>query len=285
LPTLHDDFTTLHPYGLPRVRTLARLSGVSLGNNPTPSKIQQLFEVWGSQTAFIQNAPAVAQALSLEGSVLPNEEVLNLLDETGTLDEFGPRTLRNFVTPTGSLIAIVTGATVRWMEYRVKQVVALRNSGYAIDKVFAVASDERRCKQDSEVIHPVVQLLTKDEQPPLEYEALEKLLRNAQLPATFVVGPSLEANIGRLVDMDHNLAHARLYVPTNGNATYIPLAVRRFIRAAEPSFDDRFDQFWFSQRAVTLARTPEQAADPLHYQRPLTVFSGLVRLIYELYLL
>lgn len=278
-------FTTLHPYDIPGVRRLAAISGVSLRINPSPEKLQQLFGVWGSQTAFIENAPEVARALQLDGANIPNEEVLDLLEGTGSQDGFNIRTLRDYVPPSGSLVAIATGATARWMEYRVKLLVDLANSGHVIDKVFAVASDQRPCNLDSEVNHPAVQALTENGQPPVESDVLKKLLLDAQFTAEFVTGKNLEPNVAELMARHPELAHARICLPTNGNATYIPLAFRRFVRQAQPSFDDRFDQFWLVQRGIPLARTSEQAEDTMNYQRPLTAFSGLVRLMNELYLL
>lgn len=285
MPTLQGSFVGLDPYELPVVRHLAERTGAPMGDNPSAANIQELFGVWGTKAAFAQNAPTLAQTLQLDGSKIPDLEVLDMLEETGTLDGFDIRNLQSFVEPKGSLVAIATGATVRWMEYRVKQIVDLANRGFAIDKVYAVASDERRCSEDSELEHPVVESLISGGELPWEYEVLEKLLREAQFPAEFVTGKSLEVNVATLMARHPELAHARIYVPTNGNATYIPLAVRRFIRKAEPSFDGGYDQFWLSQKGIPLARTPQQAADTRFYQRPLTVFSGLIRLMSELYLL
>ncbi len=286
MPTLHGSLIGLDPYELTGVRKLAELTGLELGLRPSKVSIQRVFDAWGTETAFEQNAPAVAQALKLDSGTVPDDEVLDLLDQTTTLDKIDIRSLDSHIQPTGSLVAIATGATVRWMEYRIRQMQQHVNNGYSIDKVYAVANHNRPCSLPTEVNHPVIVALQEDlGQQPMEHHAMERLLTEAQFPAEFITGPSLEANIGTLMDRHPELAHARTYVPVNGNATYIALAVRRFIRQSQPSFDGGLDQFFFSQRTIPLARTPEQAVDTLHYQRPLTVFSGLARLMNELYLL
>ena len=272
---------------IPGLRKLAEATGLKLSRTPNANEIQQLFKIWGSEKAFIENAPAVAEALQLDGFTVPDRKILDLLWGTETLEEFPIRSVRGKLK--GGLgkrtfIVVITAGTANWTKRRVQGLDLYYNGeNFGIARVYALAS-ERSCTLDTEVDNILVKRLGGVfGRPPTEAELLGTYLDAADLAHEMIVGGSLEEQVTKLVEAQPSITEMPLLVPTNANATYVPLAIRRFLKQADPRFDYGRDQFWFFQDEFPLAMTPEEAGDTDNYQRPLTVLSGLVRLVNELY--
>lgn len=278
----------IEPYDIPGVRRLAQMCGIALSREASYGEVQErLFPIWGTERAFVENAPMVARALRLDGHTVPSREVLHALQETGTLDRIPLRNYRGKQGPTGSVAVIHRGAVANWMERSVregKSVIELHGLQVATTRLVA---SERLCDTGSEVDNFFVKLFHDGHNRyPTEDELLPQIVFHVTgLDSLKVVAPSQTEQVQSLIALSPALAHGGIYVPTNANATYVPLQIRRVIREQFGGFDEYGDQFWFSQDSLPLATTPEEAANPATYQRPLTVFSGLVRLINELCLL
>ncbi len=277
-----------NPYDLiPGLRDLAKASGIKLGPSPNDTEIQMLFDVWGSERAFVENVPVVAAALKLDGMAVPDQAVLDLLMITETLYELAIRSARGKHKGSFShkrFTVVVPTGTANWTKRRVHHLLAYYlGENFGIDCVFALAS-ERLCTLDTEVNNQLVKALSGNlGRPPTEAELLSTYLAAADFNHELIVGGSVEEQVAKLVAVHPDITKSEVLVVTNANATYVPLAVRRFIKQVDPAFDRTRTQFWFTQDDFELARTPEEAADTDNYQRPLTVFSGLVRLVNELY--
>lgn len=274
-------------YDLPGVRTLAGMCGIKLGGQSSQQEIQKkLFPLWGTERAFIENVPALAESLSPAGSI-PGPQVQNALLATGTLDAIPMRTVRKVSRPDGPVVFVFTGGVANWMQRRVEEGMRQIEAGVTPAAVYLLAGD-RACDKDSELSNPYVRAFKAGRgRLPTEAELLPFMVKE-------ITGYEREVKYNALTQLEQfgamaaelkELAHAGIYVPVNANATYIALQARRAIRDAWPSFDADGNQFWLSQDGFPLAGTEEQAADTTNYQRPLTVFSGLVRLINELHLL
>jgi hypothetical protein len=279
----------VEPYDVEGVRDLALMCGISLSEEASSAEVQEkLFPVWGAEKAFIENAPKVAAALKLDGEVIPSEEALTALRATETLYRWPLRNIRGVEAPAGSVIIIDRGAVANWMERGVLEGEHDREQfGLQIAARFLIASD-RVCDKDSEADNQYDKSFkSKQGRCPREDELLPVIVKavTGYEREVDVVAPNRAVQTKQLVELHPEIANGRVLISTNANATYVPLQIRRVIRELFGSFDENGDQFWFSQDAFPLATTPEQAADPYHYQRPLTVFSGLVRLINELCLL
>ena len=273
---------------LPEVWELAAMCGMPL-TRPTDDEVKQLFDLWGNQREFEKNMPQIAAALKLDGREVPDEQVLNLLEATETLNRIAFRRVKGTDTPTnvGPVIVLFNGATVPWMERRLAELDRQAESGLQVVYLIALVDSNRVCQLETEVINPrVMAYHQKHGHYPTEEDMMESVLQNSLsgLPYNIISSTGgLEGNVAAFATQYFEMEAVDIYVPTNANATYVPLAVRRVLRQSWPRFDVRRDQFWFSQDGFPLARTPEQAADPANYQRPMTVFSGLVRLVSELH--
>lgn len=276
---------------IPGLRKLAEASGLKLGQTPNAAEIQRLYQLWGSETAFIEGAPAVAAALKLDGSTVPDEEILDLLQNTETLYELPIRSVRGKLMggfKNRRFTVIVSAGTANWTKRRVRLLRDYwQGENFGIDRVFALASD-RPCTLGTEVNNQVVKLLGGSlglGRVPTETDVLLTYLAAAELDFELFTGKLLEDQFAALLAAYPDIAQGDVLMLTNANATYVALAGRRFIKEEAPTFDrnPRKPQFFFTQDEFELARTSEQAADTDNYQRPLTVFSGLVRLVNELF--
>jgi hypothetical protein len=279
----------LDPYGLEGVRDLADMCGIPLSDEASSAEVQEkLFPVWGTERAFTENAPKVAAALKLDGQAVPSQEALSALRATRTLDRIPTRNYRDGFGPTGSVILVSRGAVANWMERGVREGQRGVDFGLQPAAVFLIASNRLCDKPDSEVENPFVRVFHEQNgRYPSEAELLPIIVRHVTgyERRVEVNAPSQADQVKQLIELHPEIANGRVYIPTNANATYVPLQIRRVIREQYGSFDGDSSQFWFSQDWFPLATTPEEAANPYQYQRPLTVFSGLVRLINELCLL
>lgn len=280
----NDSLRAQAAFDLGGVRTLAQMCGVSLSDEATTESVQELFAIWGSEKEFIENSPTIAEALKLDGSTIPSEQALNALLATGTLDAIPMRSVRGAGKPNGPAVIIFTGGVANWMERRVREAERHIDFNFEPAAVFLVAGN-RVCQKDTEVTnHFVVKYHEVHGRYPTEAELLPIIVRNITGWEREVEFNDLNQadQIRQLITNKPELAHGNIYVPTNANATFVALQIRRVIREQYGSFDEDGQQFWFSQDGFALATSPEQAADTAHYQRPLTVFSGLVRLLNEL---
>ncbi|HVS79186.1 MAG TPA: hypothetical protein VHD84_02775 [Candidatus Saccharimonadales bacterium] len=279
----------IEPYDIDGVRPLAKMCGIELSREASSAEVQQkLFPVWGTETAFIENAPTVAAALKLEAGVIPDAEALYALKATGILDRIPLRNYKDTTPPAGSVIFVYRGAVANWMERGAREgdhsVTAHRLQPAA---TLLIAS-ERFCQKDSELNNFYVkQFRSRHGRYPTEADLLPVIVKHftGQEREVEVVEPNQAEQIRQLIKLHPEIASGRVYIPTNAVATYVPLQIRRVIREQFGSFDEKGDQFWFSQDGFRLATRPTDAENTAVYQRPLTAFSGLVRLVNELCLL
>lgn len=278
----YGNIKDLNPYLIGGVRMLAKLCGVTLGDHPSATEIHNgLFPAWG-------NERAVAAALRLDG-VIPSQQVMRELKLNGMLNAIPVRNYIEPKMPAGSASVIIRGASANRM-VRIAQ-EAGRQIEYGLQPagIYLVADGTRACDQDDEVNNPFVQ--TYHEQHghyPTETELLPIIVKATMGVKRGIVdldATSTTEQIKHLVVDRPALVQGSVYVPTVANATSESLEIRRTIRESWPSFDQDGSQFFFSQDGISLASTPEQAADAANYERPLAVFCELVRLVHELYLL
>ncbi len=280
------NWTTGDPFDrIPNLRQLAELAAFALPDTADAETIQHLFQVWGTEAKFEENAPGVAGKLKLTESDVPDREILELMEGTGTFEPFG---LRTVFGPTayglsGEIDVIMTGRATNWMVKIVEELDNKVKEGMNIRRIYAIASD-RPCTLSTEVHHPLITGLTSAfGRTPNEREVLKYLLRRySQVELHTLEGidgkpQSLEAIFMKLLAETPSFGEVPVYAPTNGNATYVPLDLLRFILEMNPRFDR--SQFVFSQAGVVLARTREQVQNRAEYQHPLTAFSGIVRLL------
>jgi hypothetical protein len=227
----------------------------------------------------------VASALKLDGESVPNRTILNLLEDTGTLEMVPMRTVQGPHQPPGQVTAILTGATANWMVRRVQELRWQMDGDLKVCRVIALASN-RLCGSDTELGNQFVQDFVQEYGTvPTERQLLNRIIHDHLncWPEVQVTADGLEQQVRKLAQVVPDLGDIQIYVPTNANATFIPLAIRRVLKEEYGEDFDAVPQFWFSQYSFPLARMPEEAADTARYQRPLTVFSGLVRLLNELH--
>jgi hypothetical protein len=243
-----------------------------------------LFESWGKQPVFEKNAPAIVAGLKLDGSVVPPADVLALLQGTGILDPIPFRSVSGARVPSGEYDVIIASGTVAWSARRVTELKCWVDVGLKLGRLFLLAGN-RQCNSSTEVDNPYVKEyqakhgVTPTEEQILPWIAMD-ILGISHEDFTLISDSTLNNNIMALAQMYPDLERGMVYVPGNANAM-IPLQVRRGLRTAFSGFDQNGEQLCFSQDGFPLATTPEQAADTVHYQRPLTVFAGLVRSLNE----
>lgn len=275
----------------PNVRELLELTGLTLPEQPTHEDMQHVFAVWGKQAAFAANAPGVAAALSLDGTTLPSDEVLDLLVGTGLLDSVELRNIRG-ITQDGygaAVDVILSGKVANWMQECIEELCLQVNDGTITVRRIHALGGGRVCNLDSEVNNPaVVAWQAQHGGLPTEIELQKFLLKQTGLADKVTPHDggelNLEMQVARLA-ASATLSDLPIYVPANGGAGHIPLKVRRVLRDSLPGFDEDGSGFWYSQSGKGLARTPAEAADPKNHQRPLTFFSELARYLWEIWLL
>lgn len=276
------------PFGIPGVRELAKLSGITLAAESNDAQIQQLFKVWGSQKAFANNIGQLPNALTADGKI-PNAQVRQLLLDTGTLDAQPLRTIHGPVTYRQMPVrakGLVTGGMINWMDLRCKE-LGQQHSSFALNLdagVLALADMSRFCTTETEVDHPTVVRL--GSRRITESEAMALWFKEQDPLYDFDVRPGEGSLEDQLLAAFCEVEPQSVYVATNANALHIPMLVRRVLRELwGPQFDgDPSCQLYFSCQARSLATNMAQHDDPAGFQRPLTVPSGLVRLIHEMHL-
>jgi hypothetical protein len=274
------------PYDLVSARPLAERCGVELSTHASSEEVQEkLWPIWGSEAGFETAIPGVARSLKLDGSAMPDPEVLNELAATGLLDEFGFRTVMREGAPGRPMVYLLLGTTANWTPRRVNLFLKVQD-WVPFGGLFLLANSGRQCTLKTEVDNPdVLALLQELGRVPTEDELLvttTNKLTGRQFERVHIDASNQAAQIRQLITELPVLAHGNLCVIANANATYIALQVRRTIREMYPDFDRACDQLYTIQDGFPLARTPEEAADAAHFQRPLTVFPGLVRMLTEL---
>jgi hypothetical protein len=272
------------PYDLPGVRTLAALGNFKLENPPTRENVKAFADMLGRKPVYGEDIPRLQEIYDAPDGI-PGEQVMSSLHASGTLDEFGPRNIIGPTEPSGSVIVCVSGATINWMPRRVNELLR-RSQGWQIAKVYGLASDTRRCDSPTEKILPwAIEHFEQYGKYPFEHKILQRLLEEAGFAPTIVTAPTLEDQVPEMLRLSPEIANGVIYLPTNANATWVPLRFRRAVRKMYGSFDQRGEQFIFSQDGVSLAHTADQAKDTANHQRPLTVLPNIGRTVEELFLL
>lgn len=281
-----DSWFDSDPYDLVGARTLAARCGIELSSHASTAEVQEkVWPIWGSEAGFESAIPGLARALKLDGSSVPDAETLDGLQATGLLDAFGLRTVKGPHVPDRPMVYLLLGTTANWTPRRINLFLEVEDS-VPFGGLFLLANSQRQCTLKTEVDNPdVLRFQKKYGRVPNEAELLPALVSKMagfHFGFVHVDAPNQASQIRQLITSLPVLAHGNLCIIANANATYIGLQVRRTIREVYPDFDRGCDQLYTMQDSFRLARTPEQAADPAHFQRPLTVFPGLVRMLAEL---
>lgn len=281
------------------VDELAKCSGIVLEEAPTPEQIDMLFGEWGTEKVFGKNVPKVMQTWRLGDDGLPIREIQTTLElAMNTHGGQGVRTVdaQSFIRCNPVVDVIITGGVANWMERRVNELrkqIEGRHGRYGLRtrSVYMLVSN-RVCDTATETGNRYVQAYHKmHKRYPTERELLQYLLwtrcRIRIKPANVFVAASLEEQVRIFAKKMKRRSGWKYYVPTNLNAEFVPLLVRRVLcEVWGQEFDSRRGRrFWFSYSKFPIARTPEELADSANYQNPFTIPSGLARLIKELYLL
>jgi hypothetical protein len=288
-----------NPLDIPGIRQLAGLSKVVPHSEFTAEQIQQLFKAWGNNAAFAQNVAGLRTWFDAPGDI-PNQNVLDLLQATGMLERQPLRTVYGPVTAPIQPLVLLTGATTNWMQRRIAEMDAVYKQGMVTPRaVMGLASTVRLCNLPTEINHPLVKGLSNalhEQRTPTEAEMLQDLFSHSVPLERKAVKPYNTTKLEQLVEafalwlVGTNEYPTDVYVPINANALNVVLAVRRVLRKREvwgPEFDAPDGQYklYFSQDSCQLATNAQELANAAEFQNPLTMFSGLVRLIREMYLL
>ncbi len=280
-------------YVCPALKTLLRLTGFTPPEIPDADFIREVDAKWrGGAVVYADAMDSIktmltgADPAAVFGPDEPIPTLNELLVDTGTLRQMEIRTVRGPAIPDGTVSVIVTGGTTNWMQRRVAELKRqLRKHVIRVEMIFAFAG-ERVCDTDTDLANPLVNQW-RDERGryPREYELLEYILRQEGFERIVVIP-------GGRVDLDiesffaqpqwRELLQHPVYMPINANALDRVLAVRYALRMVRSDFDGADPQFFFSVDGFPLASTPEEEADPAHFQRPATMFPALSKLIYEL---
>lgn len=272
------------PFDLGGVRTLAALANFQIEYPPSKQNVQAFADMLGRKPVYGEDIPRLQEVFDAPDGI-PGGQVMDAIRASGLLDQIHPRNVFKPYVPNGSVVVIVTGGTLGWMMRRVEE-LRNRTHDWVTGMVFGLASGTRQCDTMTETGYPLAREYHQiTGEYPREGTALQKLLEDAGFAPRMVEAPNLEQQVRLLLDRSPMTANATIYAPTNANATWVPLRIRRVIRESYGSFDEDGTQFVFSQDGVALAGSPEQARDTANYQRPLTVLPAIGRTVEELFLL
>lgn len=273
-----------NPFDLGGVRTLAALADFQIEHPPTRQNVKAFADMLGRKPVYGEDIPRLQEVFAAPDGI-PSGQVMDAIQASGLLDQIQPRNVFKPYAPNGSVVVIVTGGTLGWMMRRVEE-LRNRTHDWVTGIVFGLASNTRQCDTATETTYPIAQEYhQKTGEYPREGATLQKLLEDAGFAPHMVEAPNLEEQVRLLLNRAPMTANATIYVPTNANATWVPLRIRRVIRELYGSFDEDGTQFVFSQDDMALAGTPEQVQDTANYQRPLTVLPTIGRTVEEFFLL
>lgn len=275
----------LNPYeAIPAIRTIAEELGITLGHEPTPQEVQgTLFPMMGKGKSYVDNA----EGLDIGDEIYANSR---LMDALASLIK--PIPLRSVHSELGvhdeKFVMLLTGATANWMERRV-----LESRRWAQPAAAYIAAANQPVIDNADSPNSYVKKYKKaygKAATPQEYQLLSRIWRSvtrSEPDDVAAVSRNLDDNLVALLAKHPHIADATVYVPTNAGAVNIALQVRRKLREICPGFDSdpNKPKFYFSSDGFVLAKTPEQAAKPAQYQRPLTLLSYVPRIVNELMLL
>ncbi|HET9411993.1 MAG TPA: hypothetical protein VFO38_04040 [Candidatus Saccharimonadales bacterium] len=277
--------------GIPGFRNLAELTGHTLPDAPSAGDLDDIYDAWGKGKLFGDNTQQMIDEFDL-GDVIPHQQVLDLLVGTLTLDKIPLRTLKQPVLHVhGSADVLLTGGTANLMQRRLDLLQSCRGRSVNVGKIYVLASSTRRCSTDTEVGHALVKRLkAKNGLYPTEIEFYQALLKQHKLdprsnpPVEFQPGgTSLEPMLQEFAMRYRCENSVGLFVPCSANSLYVALMVLRIMHATHPTFGTTGGNLWFAQERIDLATTQDAYDRPAKYQRPLNVFSGLIRLAIELH--
>lgn len=277
--------------GIPGFRTLVQITGHTLPDTPSADDLDAIYDAWGKGKLFGDNTQQMIDEFDL-GDVIPHQQVLDLLEGTRTLDKISLRTLEQPVLRVyGNADALLTGGTANLMQRRFDLLQSCRGRSVDVGKIYVLASSTRRCSTDTEVGHALVKkLLAKNGQYPTEIEFYQALLKRHKLgpqsnpPVEFQPGgTSLEPMLQEFAMRYRCENSVGLFVPCSANSLYIALVVLRIMHGTHATFGTTGGNLWFAQESIDLATTQDAYDRPAKYQRPLNMFSGLIRLAIELH--
>jgi hypothetical protein len=267
------------------------LLGRMIGLNPRPSseELQEAFAKVANAKVFAQSVESFVAAVKAERG--DDYDVANELEhinkKLGTMEPVPFRSMFFQEDPASfDGVAILPAGTVSWMHLRWDQLKLHQQAGARFEYIIVLGSS-RRCSAPADRKHPFIRENFAEGEEPTERQLLKLWIngtsgRNPQ----YLFPPIPEGENGKPLSLQQQLEYLmkseppyakllterRLYVPTNQNALYMPLHVRRVLQR---------NDIYFSQSGARVERETPAWWSPM-VQDLWTTPSGILRLWIEL---